>query len=59
MDEMRYRGYYEECERAQALYRDLRELYDRDLSNNTLFARAMVDKIITEDERRLLSRYYH
>lgn len=59
MDEAQYRSYCEGSKKAQALCMDLRDLYGPKMSNDVLFARAMFDRVITEDERRLLARYYH
>lgn len=57
MDERAYRLHCEQSRRADSLYYTLKDLYGSELKNKTLFIRARLDKVITDEEKRLLVEY--
>lgn len=57
MNEIAWQHHLQQAAKADELYASLRELYgDEHMDNPMLYRRARFDKVITEDERALLSR---
>lgn len=44
-------------EKTVKIYKTLRELYGNDITDKTLFIRARIDGVITNDEKRKLSEF--
>lgn len=57
MDENAYRNHCEKSKRAKILCKIIQDLYGVEASTQTLFFRAKLDGVITEEEHRLLKKY--
>lgn len=58
MNEIAYRKHCERESEAKALYRTIRELYGDEIKKETMFIRASIDRVITQEEKRLLLEFY-
>lgn len=57
MDERAYQLHWENDKKAKALYQTLIEIYGNELPKHNLFFKARFDKVITDDEHRLLTEF--
>lgn len=58
MNEMAYRRHCEREREARALYHVIRDLYGKEIKKETMFIRARLDKVITQEEKQLLLEFY-
>lgn len=58
MNEIAYRKHCERENEARALYRTIHELYGDEIKKETMFIRARLDKVITQEEKQLLLEFY-
>lgn len=54
MNELAYQLHIKKAKQAEELYRSLRDIYGNDLDRDHLFRRARFDKLISDEENRLL-----
>ena len=58
MNEIAYRKHCERENEARVLYRTIRELYGDEIKKETMFIRARIDRVITQEEKQLLLEFY-
>lgn len=56
--EKRWRQYSENKNKASELYKILRQLYPSVSNNKLLFGKALIGKVITMEEYRILKEFY-
>lgn len=57
LNEIAYQNHIKNAKKAEVLYQALRELYGNEIDKQTLSRRARFDKMITDDEFRLLKEF--
>lgn len=57
LNEIAYQNHIKNANKAEVLYHILRELYGDEIDKQTLSRRARFDKMITDDEFRLLKEF--